>query len=156
MGCEALMGRSVARHRGSDTDSVLFVGTPPIDIHNVCETVFSRPVDIDIVTDGREAISQLTEISDSTAVGTVPTLIIIQFGFGSPDGMTVVQAIKSSPRLGSVPVIALTPDQRDAEAVYECGGNAHVTVPRSTNAYAECVESISQFWVEWTRNPAAP
>jgi CheY-like chemotaxis protein len=132
---------------------VLFVGTPQVDLEETVCSSCNYPVTVDVVSDGRKAIQWLTEASETTDHH-LPDLIVLEFGFESPDGDTVLCAIKSSPHLGTVPVIVLTADETDAETAYEHGGNAHITAPRSAEAYTELARSIGQFWFEWVKYPS--
>jgi len=133
---------------------VLFVGAPPIDFQGACDSSCSRPVDIDVVTDGRAAIQRLTATSDPSASRMRPDLVLLQCDFELPDGMTVLHAIKSSPRLETTPVVVLDPDDTDIERTYRTGGNAHVSTPDTTEGYVDLVRSITRFWFEWAQYPA--
>jgi hypothetical protein len=132
---------------------VLFVGTPPIDLQAVCSSSCNRPVDIDIVNDGKAAIQRLADSGASAADHVEPDLILLQCDFELPDGLTVLHAIKSSPRLNAVPVIVLDPDE-DAGITYKTGGNAHVKPPQTVAGYTDLIDSIGTFWFEWARYPA--
>jgi CheY-like chemotaxis protein len=134
--------------------SVLFIGTPEINIREAVRASCRCPVTVDVVSDGREAIQYLTEASETTTDRGSPDLILLEFGFESPDGETLLYAIKSSPRLETVPVVVLTADEIDTGAAYEYTGTAHVATPMSQEAYAELVRSIGQFWFEWVRYPS--
>jgi len=134
--------------------TALFVGAPPIDLQAACDADCTRSVDIDIVTDGREAIRRLTDASSSATDSERPDLILLEFGFRLPDGTTLLRAIRSSPRLRTVPVVVLTTEERDAETVYTHGGNAHVTIPETPETYGDLIGSIEQFWFQWVQYPA--
>lgn len=132
---------------------VLFVGTPPIDLQAACDNACSRPVDIDIVDDGKAAIQRLADNDESPCDHTEPDLVLLQCDFELPDGLTVLHAIKSSPRLNAVPVIVLNPDG-DAEITYKTGGNAHVKTPQTVAEYTDLIDTIRKFWFEWAQYPA--
>lgn len=134
--------------------TVLFVGTPPVDLQRVCDESGAHAIDIEVAADGREAISRLTDADESADGEAPPDLVIIRFGFRLPDGITVLHAIKSSPRLGAVPVVVLGRDGSDAETTYEHGGNAHVTMPETVDGRAEILGAIERFWFDWVRYPA--
>jgi CheY-like chemotaxis protein len=134
--------------------TVLFVGSPSVDLQAACDSECTRPVDIDVVTDGRAAIQRLTATGDPSASRTRPDLVLLQCDFELPDGMTVLHAIKSSPRLRATPVVVLDPDDTDSEGTYRTGGNAHVSTPDTTEDYVDLVRSITRFWFEWAQYPA--
>lgn len=133
---------------------VLFVGAPPVDLQDACDSSCSRPVDIDTVADGQAAIQRLAATSGPAASRTRPDIVLLQCDFELPDGMTVLHAIKSSPRLETTPVVVLDPDDTDIERTYRTGGNAHVSSPDTTEGYVDLVRSLTRFWFEWAQYPA--
>lgn len=135
------------------TLQVLFVGTPPIDLQAVCSSSCSRLVNINVVDDGKTAIKWLADSGEPPADQMKPDLILLQCDFELPDGLTVLHAIKSSPRLNTVPVVVLDSDE-DAEITYKNGGNAHVKPPQTVAGYTDLIDSIGTFWFEWARYPA--
>ena len=138
---------------GSEELTVLFVGTPHIELAGTHDESRTHPVDIDVVTDGRAAIQRLTAASESPTESPRPDLVLLQCDFELPDGMTVLHAIKSSPLLDTVPVVVLDPDDTGGEPTYEAGGNAYIRTPHTAEEYAELIRSIEQFWFEWAAYP---
>mgnify|MGYP006288196147 CR=1 FL=1 len=134
--------------------AVLFVGTPPIDLQQTYDDVYTDPVDIEVVTDGRAALQRLTATSESPTEYAQPDLVLLQCDFELPDGMTVLHAIKSSPQLATVPVVVLDSDTGDAETIYDTGGNAYVKTPHTAEEYADLIRSITEFWFEWAQYPS--
>jgi len=134
--------------------TVLFVGAPSVDLQAACDSERTRPVDIEVATDGRAAIQRLIAASESPTEYTRPDLVLLQCDFELPDGMTVLHAIKSSPRLRATPVVVLDPGDTDIERTYRTGGNAHVSTPDTIEEYVDLVRSITRFWFEWAQYPA--
>jgi CheY-like chemotaxis protein len=132
---------------------LLFVGVPPVDLQAICDRSCSRPVDVDVVADGQTAIQRLTAAGERPTDDARPDLILLQYGFELPDGMTVLHAIKSSPYLTTVPVIVIDPDRR-MDTTDKPSGNAHLRTPHTAEEYAGLIASIGQFWLEWVRYPA--
>lgn len=148
------MSHVVSPKQDHETLTVLFVGTPMVDIQAACESECDQAISIDVVTDGRTAIQRLTTTSDPAAGQPQPDLVLLQCDFELPNGMTVLHAIKSSPRLGSMPVVVLDTDNAAVERTYETDGNAHVKTPDTPGGYVDLVESITRFWFEWAEYPA--
>jgi CheY-like chemotaxis protein len=140
---------SSTHHDNKSALTVLFVGTPQVNIEDAVQASCNRPVTIDVVSDGREAIQWLNETRETATNHGTPDLILLEFGFEPPDGETLVHAIKSSPRLETVPVVVLTADGTGAETAHEHEENARVTAPGAPEAYAELMRSIGEFWFEW-------
>jgi CheY-like chemotaxis protein len=134
--------------------SVLFVGSPPAELWNACDAFRADSVDFEVVRDGKAAIARLSDLADSPVDAGAPDLILIEFGFSSPDGSTVLHAIKSSPRLNAVPVVVIGATDDEAGATYEHGGNVHVTAPDTTDEYVDLMAAIGRFWFAWARYPA--
>ena len=133
---------------------ILLVGSPSVELRNALDAVQTDPVDIKTVRDGKEAIAWLSDLADSVADAAAPDLILLQHGFESPDGTTILHAIKSSPRLNTVPVVVIGPDQSEAGTTYEHGGNAHVTAPDTADEYVDLMAAIDRFWFTWAQYPA--
>ncbi len=144
--------------RSREPISVLFAGTPSVDLRET-DALRSHSVDVEIAGDGREAIRRLTAASMSPADDTMPDLVLMKFGFRSPDGPTVLHAIKSSPRPGSVPVVVLDAGEggvagANGKRAHGHAANARVRVPETTEGYANLLDRIGQFWADWARYPA--
>jgi len=134
--------------------TALFVGSPSADLQEACDSERTRPVNIEVATDGRAAIQRLVAASESPTKYSQPDLVLLRCDFELPDGMTVLHAIKSSPRLRATPVVVLDPDDTNIEQTYRAGGNAHVSTPETTEEYVDLVRSITRFWFGWAQYPA--
>lgn len=148
------MSHVVSPKQDHEALTILFVGTPMVDIQAACESECDLPISINVATDGRTAIQRLTAATDPAAGQPQPDLVLLQCDFELPDGMTVLHAIKSSPRLGSMPVVVLGTDDTSVQQTYETGGNAHVKTPDTPDGYVDLIESITRFWFEWAEYPA--
>ena len=120
---------------------MLFVGSPSVDLQAACDSERTRPVDIEVATDSRVAIQRLIAASESPTEYTRPDLVLRQCDFELPDGMTVLDAITSSPRLRATPVVVLDPDDTATTWTYRPGGNAHVSTPGTIEEYVDSVRS---------------
>jgi CheY-like chemotaxis protein len=140
------MNRPEGQRRG--TAAVLFVGTPRFDVCGAVRGSCDRPVAVDVVADGRRAIGWLTEAGKPTTDSVPPDLILVEFGFDSPDGETLLHAIASSPRLRDAAVVAVGADQPGAETGGETAADARVESPDSVDEYADLVGSITRSWLE--------
>lgn len=148
------MDRVTAHERRQRDISVLFVGSPPVKLRNACDAFRAGSVDVEVVRDGKAAIGWLTDLAESPVNTPAPDLILLQLGFASPDGTTVLHAIKSSPRLNAVPVVVIGPAESDAATTYEHGGNVHVTAPDTIDGYIDLMAAIERFWFTWAQYPA--
>jgi CheY-like chemotaxis protein len=147
------MARATRRSSESQALRILFIGSPTVALQEAFPRDCSRSVDITIVTDGRTALQRLTDASESPDDHDGPDLVLLQFDFELPDGMTLLHAIKSSPRLGALPVVVLDPDATGFDTTYEAGGNAYIEPPETPKGYVALIESIATFWVEHVQYP---
>ncbi|WP_136716513.1 response regulator [Halorientalis salina] len=150
------MGVASPGENHDDERSVMVVANATADADIVSCGLEDQSVSMVVVPDGQKAIERLSAGSaDHTDEG-VPDLILLDFAVESPAGTTVLDAIKSSPLLGAVPVVVLTDDEDSVATAYELGANAHVTKPHDADEYAAVVESTARFWFEWAQFPSEP
>lgn len=140
--------------RAEQDHTVLFVGETPVTANQILHELNTDSVTVTVVRDGRRAIRWLTDTSGPDGQNRPPDTVLLTSGLESPDWSTLLHALKSSPRLGTVPVVVLTDDETDAQAAYALGGNAHLTVPKSTGAYRRCLATISEFWLDMVQHPS--
>ncbi|MDR5771598.1 MULTISPECIES: response regulator [unclassified Caballeronia] len=102
-----------------------------------------------IARDGQEAIDYLTCEGDwrERTPGN-PAVILLDLKLPKIDGLEVLDTIRSTPVLKSVPVVMLTSSREEQDLVrsYELGVNAYVVKPVE---FAEFVEAISDLGVFW-------
>lgn len=146
------MPQTTIQSQETDALSVLFIGSPPIDLQAACASACEQAVDIGVVSDGRAALHRLTDASASPDADS-PDLVLLQFDFELPDGMTLLHALKSSPRLSTLPVVVLDPDATGVDMTYKVGGNAYIQPPESTDGFTDLIDSIASFWVGHAQYP---
>lgn len=135
---------------------VLVVEPTPRDARIVSCGLQRRSVSVSVVPNGRQAIDRLSAGSDEATDEPLPRLIVLDLAVESVDALTVLDAVKSSPRLGEMPVVVLTDggdDGIDVQQAYDMGANAHVTKPDDTEAYVATIEQLACFWFEWVTFP---
>ena len=148
------MGAQITPTADTANSHVLFVGTPKVDLATICAESTPDAVSVDVVTDGQAALKQLIAASETPDELQLPDLVLLQLDFTLPDGQTVLQAIRASPRLEQLPVVVLDPDDSDNMQIYQAEGNAYVQLPQTPAAYTERIDSILRFWFEWAQYPA--
>lgn len=141
-------------HQAEQEHTVLFVGETPVTAGEIRREFDTDSATVTVVRDGRRAIGWLTDTSGPESEERPPDTVFLTAGLETPAWPTLLHALKSSPRLGPMPVVVLTDDETDAQTAYALGGNAHVTVPESPGAYRRCLGAISEFWVGRIRHPS--
>lgn len=80
--------------------------------------------------------------------GRHPRLVILDLKMAPVDGFEVLAAIRSSPLIGTVPVVILTSSRMpaDIKQAYQLGCNAYVVKPVGHQEYRRTLESLVGFW----------
>ena len=116
----------------------------------VLSTVLSREsVSTTVVSDGQGVLTNLMAADESEKRDVV--MVVLDLSLSNIDGRTVLDAIRSSPRLQSLPVVALV-DEDDAETA-ALDPNGTLRRRNSRSEFVRAVESMAQFWLECVTFP---
>lgn len=139
-------------------ESVLLVGASPRDARVVSCGFEREGVSVDVATDVREVIGRLTALSADDAA--LPALVALDFTTDPDDSRTVLNAIRASPRLRTLPTVALINQTVATEVAgerlqraYADGVNGHVFSPDGVEAYADAVQRMAAFWFGHVSSP---
>lgn len=79
-----------------------------------------------------------------------PDLIILDYNLPKLNGQEVLDRIKTSDNLKTIPVVILTTSSRedDIKMAYASNANSFVTKPIELDAFLEAVNSIKNFWLK--------
>jgi CheY-like chemotaxis protein len=74
------------------------------------------------------------------------------------DGREVLEEIKESPTLKSIPVVVLTTSASEADILrsYRLHANCFITKPVGLEGFLEVVKSIDSFWLSVVKLPREP
>jgi CheY-like chemotaxis protein len=77
-----------------------------------------------------------------------PAVILLDIKMPRMDGIEVLQEIKNSPELKTIPVVMLTSsrEEPDLKKCYELGVNAYVVKPVNFKDFFEAVKQLGIFW----------
>ena len=147
---EAQVGMTdgLGAHGNADTPDVLLVESDPKDARLVAEGFQRASISLEVAPDGRTAIERLSTSASGDSNLASPRLVVLDLAVPDLDGTTVLDAIKSGPRLRTTPVIVFTNADAtaDVERAYELGANAYVVKPSDVESFVAAVESIAEFW----------
>jgi chemotaxis family two-component system response regulator Rcp1 len=78
-----------------------------------------------------------------------PDLVLLDLNLPKKDGREVLEEIKQSPALKSIPVVILTTSASDADILrsYRLHANCYITKPVGLEGFLEVVKSIDSFWL---------
>ena len=78
-----------------------------------------------------------------------PKLVLLDLGHPPHRGLHVIERLRSSPRMGAIPVIVLTAttDQSAVDASHALGANGFITKPDTREDYCSQVKAIVERWI---------
>jgi CheY-like chemotaxis protein len=84
-----------------------------------------------------------------------PDLILLDLNLPKKDGREVLEDIKNSPTLKSIPVVILTTSSSDADILgsYRLHANCYITKPVDLEGFLNVVKSIDSFWLSVVKLP---
>ncbi len=105
---------------------------------------------VDVARDGAEALDYLFRRGSHAARHSGdPVLILLDLKMPRVDGLEVLRAVKSDPRLRLIPVVVLTSSREEQDVVrsYELGVNAYVVKPVEFDKFVAAVRELGLFWM---------
>ena len=112
-------------------------------------------VDLDVVRDGKEAISYLRREERFSSVS-LPDLILLDLNLPKKDGREVLQEIKADPGLMRIPVVVLTTSEAESDIVASYGlhANCYITKPVDIDQFIKIVKLLEEFWFTIVKLPS--
>ena len=113
---------------------------------------------VHVVRDGQEALDLLFrkgEHSDRAEVAK-PDLILLDLNLPKVNGPEVLEKIRASDELSTMPVIVLTVSEReeDIQRSYELGANTYITKPVDFAKFVHATEILGEYWMVIARLPS--
>jgi CheY-like chemotaxis protein len=86
-----------------------------------------------------------------------PDLVLLDLNLPRMDGIEVLEQMKKSPELRTVPVVALTTStsERDLLRAYDSYVNAYITKPLDVDEFIRTVRAVEDFYLTTVRLPKA-
>jgi two-component system, chemotaxis family, response regulator Rcp1 len=111
-------------------------------------------INLHVVSDGTEAMAFLGRQGKHANVPR-PDLILLDLNLPKKDGREVLEEIKASPALKSIPVVILTTSASEADILrsYLLHANCYITKPVDLNGFLNVVKSIDSFWLSVVQLP---
>ena len=138
---------------------ILLVEDSPGDVRLTREAFKDAKVHINlnVASDGAEAMDFLNREGKHSDVPR-PDLILLDLNLPKKDGREVLDEIKQSPVLKSIPVVILTTSASDEDILrsYRLHANCYITKPVGLDGFLEVVKSIDTFWLSVVKLPHEP
>jgi CheY-like chemotaxis protein len=145
---------SIARNAGAI--EVLLVEDSPGDVRLTREAFKDAKmhVNLHVASDGAEAMAFLGREGKYANVPR-PDLILLDLNLPKKDGREVLEEIKESPTLKTIPVVILTTSASgaDIQQSYQRHANCYITKPVDLEGFLKVVKSIDSFWLTVVKLP---
>jgi chemotaxis family two-component system response regulator Rcp1 len=107
-----------------------------------------------VATDGAEAMAFLRREGNYVDAPR-PDLVLLDLNLPKKDGREVLQELKESATLGSIPVVILTTSASEVDILrsYRLHANCYITKPVNLDGFLEVVKSIDNFWLSVVKLP---
>jgi chemotaxis family two-component system response regulator Rcp1 len=111
-------------------------------------------INLHVASDGMEAMAFLNREGEYAATPR-PDLILLDLNLPKKDGREVLEEIKSSVILRSIPVVILTTSASEADVLrsYQLHANCYITKPVSLDGFLAVVKGIDDFWLSVVKLP---
>lgn len=143
--------------RGSKAIKLLLVEDNPDDVEIAIRALRKScgVCDIRVVRDGEEALRLLLPDGDQDLDILRPDLILLDLNLPKVSGFDVLERIKNSDGLSSIPVVVLTVSDREEDIVraYHLGANTCITKPVDFAKFAHAIDTLWEYWMVVARLP---
>ncbi|MEJ7929010.1 response regulator [Ramlibacter sp. AN1015] len=109
-----------------------------------------------VVRDGAQALDYLFRQGEyaARAEGN-PAVVVLDLKMPKVNGLEVLQRVRETPSLRSMPVVMLTSSEEEADVVrsYELGVNAYVVKPVEFKQFVTAIADLGIFWAVLNEPP---
>ena len=142
---------------GPKAIKLLLVEDNPDDVEIAIRALHkSRQInDIRVVRDGEEALRLLLRDGAQDLDPFRPDLILLDLNLPKVSGFDVLERIKTSDGLSSIPVIVLTVSEReeDIARAYQLGANTYITKPVDFVKFTHAIDTLWEYWMVIAKLP---
>ena len=112
---------------------------------------------VHVVRDGQEALDFLFREGDYSdrAGAPQPDVILLDLNLPKVNGLEVLDKIRASDGLSTIPVIVLTVSERqeDVNKSYKLGANTFITKPVDFEKFVHAMEVLGEYWMVIAKLP---
>lgn len=109
---------------------------------------------LNAVSDGEEALAYLRRQGKYSGIS-LPALVLLDINMPRKNGFEVMEAVKTDPRLRSIPIIMLTMSEReeDINRSYAAGACSYIRKPVDLDQFNAVVQLFELYWTTISRIP---
>jgi len=138
---------------------ILLVEDDPGDVRLALSVLRALKIDerCVVVSDGEQAMDFLQGRGRyAREAQGLPRLILLDLKMPRADGFDFLGRVKRDPRLGLIPVVALTSsrEERDVERAYGLGANGYVVKGIDFDDYRATLRALTEYWVRVNEPPS--
>ena len=132
---------------------ILLVEDNPDDVELTLRSLRKNKLanEIHVARDGEEALDFLycRGVHKDRDPHQTPKVVLLDLKLPKVDGLEVLRAIKTDPRLKPIPVVVLTSsgEQRDMVEGYNLGVNSYIQKPVSFDSFQAIVKQLGFYWL---------
>ena len=142
--------------RDTGAFEVLLVEDNPGDVRLTREALKDAKVHISlhVASDGIEAMAFLNHEGEYAEVPR-PDMILLDLNLPRKDGRQVLQEIKATPALMTIPIVILTTSESEQDILrsYQLHANCYISKPVDLDGFLTVVKSIDNFWLSIVKLP---
>ena len=111
--------------------------------------------ELQVVTDGAEALEFLFAQDDGDYKNPLPILILLDIKLPKVDGLEVLERIRHAERTALLPVVILTSskEQEDMIRSYRLGANSYIRKPVDFEQFVEAIQQLGLYWMVLNESP---
>jgi two-component system, response regulator len=105
--------------------------------------------DIKWLEDGQHALDYLFGTGPEKITQAIPKLILLDLKLPRVNGLEVLEQIKASEALRTIPVIIMTSSKEDVDIkkAYQLGANSYIVKPIDFGNFADAVKQLGMYWL---------
>ncbi|WP_053572320.1 response regulator [Caballeronia cordobensis] len=138
--------------------SLLLVEDNPhdLDLALLAFEAYAASITVATARDGEEALDFLNRRGKWTGRVGDTALVLMDLRLPELTGLDVLQEIRHTPSIASVPVVALTSSRepQDLRRCYESGINAFLVKPMGFAAFSQMISVVASVWLGLNRRPS--
>jgi two-component system, chemotaxis family, response regulator Rcp1 len=142
---------------GNAAFEILLVEDSPGDVRLTREALKDAKmyINLHVASDGIEAMAFLN-CEGEHAASPRPDLILLDLNLPRKDGRQVLEEIKESHSLKTIPVVILTTSASDEDVLrsYQLHANCYITKPVDLEGFLRVITSIDTFWLSIVKLPS--
>jgi two-component system, response regulator len=110
---------------------------------------------IDIATDGEQAVHYLFGKDGQLPTKPLPRLVLLDLKLPKIDGIQIIEMIRNSPRTRNLVVVVMTSSEEsyDLQACYDLGVNSYIVKPLDFQQFVEVSRQVGFYWMMLNKLP---